>query len=620
MTGVLTALAYAGLVALTQAPVRSPAPDTASIGDWLLRRAAIHSPAAAARMALYARIRSPVVRARLLQTEAEAREASGDLIGAALRYDSLGRVTDAARLRLSRVTRAADRARLLTALAEYVADHAGTSEADSAMALLFRKPPALSPQTTLLIARAAVIMRQPARAVPLFERAFGRRLGGSEDRLSYGRALMQLGRARPAIAALARITMPEPLAAEAAFQSALAWQQAEDSARVNAGLRALLRRFPDDSTVAPKALFLAGDLAWRAGRPDDARARWLELAARFPMSPSAGRASFLAGLVRWESGRFADAAEEWSRQSQTDRGAEGLAAGYWAGRAWEAAGDRPRAEAAWRTVLAADPLTYYAIASARRLGTDGWRPAPAAEQFLHWPSLDSALTRITDLRDAGMDTEAGWESDWLLSHVGSTAEELLSVADGFRRIGQPSIAVSLARRALKAGAPADARTYRLIYPFLHEDEVRRSAADAGLAPSLVAGLIRQESVWEPSARSRVGALGLMQLMPATGKHLARRLGLLHGWSSDRLLDPSMNIRIGTQYLAATLRQFDGDLNRALAGYNAGPSRVMGWAAGPAAGDPDLFVERITFAETRDYVRIVQRNVAAYRVLYPEATP
>jgi soluble lytic murein transglycosylase len=283
-------------------------------------------------------------------------------------------------------------------------------------------------------------------------------------------------------------------------------------------------------------------------------------------------------------------------------------------------GERPKAEAAWRAVLAADPLSYYAIASARRLGANGWRPPPAADQFQHFPQLDSALTRIATLRAAGMTEEAGWESDWLLSRVGGAPEELLALADGFRRSGQPSVAVSLARRALRAGAPGDARTYRLIYPLLHGDDVRSSAADAGLAPSVVAGLIRQESVWEASARSRVGALGLMQLMPATGLHLAGRLGMRMGWSSDRLLDPSLNIRFGTQYLAATLRQFDGDLNRALAGYNAGPGRVAAWAKGPAATDSDLFVERITFQETRDYVRIVQRNVAVYRALYPDATP
>jgi soluble lytic murein transglycosylase len=89
------------------------------------------------------------------------------------------------------------------------------------------------------------------------------------------------------------------------------------------------------------------------------------------------------------------------------------------------------------------------------------------------------------------------------------------------------------------------------------------------------------------------------------------------WSTARLLDPATNLRFGTYYLAQALRQFDGNLVHALAGYNAGPSRIAAWSSPVAPEDSELFTERIGFTETRDYVRIIQRNAAVYRALYGE---
>jgi soluble lytic murein transglycosylase len=106
----------------------------------------------------------------------------------------------------------------------------------------------------------------------------------------------------------------------------------------------------------------------------------------------------------------------------------------------------------------------------------------------------------------------------------------------------------------------------------------------------------------------------MQVMPATGKEIARALKL-PAWTTDALLDPSINIRIGTHHLSAILRRFEGDLSRALAAYNAGASRISGWNGRSDPRDSELFIERISFQETRDYVRIIERNLALYRALY-----
>src|SRR5512147_656330 len=103
-------------------------------------------------------------------------------------------------------------------------------------------------------------------------------------------------------------------------------------------------------------------------------------------------------------------------------------------------------------------------------------------------------------------------------------------------------------------------------------------------------------------------------MPGTGREIARALKVSR-WNAEALLDPATNIRFGTYHLAAILRRFEGDLSRALAAYNAGASRVTTWNGPDDVRDPELFIERITFRETRDYVRIIERNLTLYRALY-----
>ncbi|MDQ3996765.1 MAG: lytic transglycosylase domain-containing protein, partial [Gemmatimonadota bacterium] len=184
---------------------------------------------------------------------------------------------------------------------------------------------------------------------------------------------------------------------------------------------------------------------------------------------------------------------------------------------------------------------------------------------------------------------------------------------GLRAHGLAPRAMQLARRALTRGAPADARTYRLLYPFGYEDLVRAEAKARQVDPALVAALIRQESNFEPRAVSRVGAAGLMQIMPEVGRKLATAHGFTT-WKDPLLRQPEVNVQLGTAHLATLLRQYR-DVGHALAAYNAGSGRVARWLTKRGTEDPEVFVERIPFTETRDYVRIVQRNRAIYGALY-----
>jgi soluble lytic murein transglycosylase len=189
---------------------------------------------------------------------------------------------------------------------------------------------------------------------------------------------------------------------------------------------------------------------------------------------------------------------------------------------------------------------------------------------------------------------------------------MLATADALRGHGQTSRAIRLAFRIIDAGT-RDARAYRLAYPLVDQEELTRQARARAIDPALVAAIIRQESSFNPHAVSVAGARGLMQVMPSVGQQVARSLGYPL-WDPGLLFDPDANLELGVAHLASSIRQYD-DIPRVLAAYNAGGSRVKRWDAKAGTDDPEIFAERISFTETRDYVRIVQRNIELYRALY-----
>jgi soluble lytic murein transglycosylase len=163
--------------------------------------------------------------------------------------------------------------------------------------------------------------------------------------------------------------------------------------------------------------------------------------------------------------------------------------------------------------------------------------------------------------------------------------------------------------------------WEILFPRLWWDDLQKNAQAAGLDPFLVAGLIRQESEFDPRARSRSNARGLMQLLPSTARSVARRVPdrRARSYSLASLYLPEINMIYGTHYLKQVLDQFQGTVEYALAGYNAGPNRVIQWTRDANFGEPAEFVESIPITETREYVQAVLRNAAVYRLLYsPEA--
>ncbi|RYY92691.1 MAG: lytic transglycosylase domain-containing protein, partial [Comamonadaceae bacterium] len=150
------------------------------------------------------------------------------------------------------------------------------------------------------------------------------------------------------------------------------------------------------------------------------------------------------------------------------------------------------------------------------------------------------------------------------------------------------------------------------YPLPFRDEVVRRSREINLDPAYVYGLIRQESRFVMNAQSSVGAAGLMQVMPATARWTARKLGLV-GFRPEQLTDRDTNIAIGTGYLKLVLDDFGGSMPLAAAAYNAGPGRPRNWRNGPVM-DAAAWAENVPFGETRDYVNKVLANTPLYSAI------
>lgn len=584
------------------------------LNQWLIFRAAIVTADAGAREQLFAAIASPVARGKLAAARAEALGRSLDSAGAAEAYAALGDWPAAYRYRLSAARGDSARAAFRSELVAAVRTKPGTAQARAAVAVLDGSFEPLGPELELSIGRALASGGSSSRAVAAFRKGLAGAGGGtSRDRYDYARHLFALGRYEEAAAQFARVTEPASLAASAAYQRARSLVRDGNLTAGRTALRAIGRRFPQETEAPALALFLLGDLATDERRDAAAREAFRAVVTRHPRASVAAGAAFRAAIIAFIDGSARTAAAEFDALAERyPTSAEATAARYWAGRAWHAAGDTATARARWRETTARDRAGYYGGLASRRLGVPPWVPDAVPDTFVPVPDAEASLDRAERLASLGLDREAGWERDAVQAADGS-AERLLAVANAFRSRAMASRGMRLTWRAISAGAATDARTYRLLYPLVHQEPLDHEARARGVDPSFAAALIRQESNFTPGATSAAGARGLMQVMPAVGQAVARGLRF-PVWDPVLLYQADVNVQLGMAHLAELLERYDRPVH-VLAAYNAGASRVERWKDKRGVGDPELFAERIPYAETRDYVRIIQRTAEFYRSLY-----
>jgi len=211
------------------------------------------------------------------------------------------------------------------------------------------------------------------------------------------------------------------------------------------------------------------------------------------------------------------------------------------------------------------------------------------------------IQRALALYAAGLDNEALRE--WIWAVRGRDDRELLAAAEIARQANETERAINTADRTMQLV------DFPQRYPVPHRDALTAAARQWNLDPALVYSIIRQESRFMPEARSRVGATGLMQLMPATAKWVARQIPV-HPYNPGMLRQPETNIQMGTYYFRRVLDDL-GHPTLAVAAYNAGPGRARRWRDERAL-EGAIYVETIPFSETRDYVKKVLANEWYYQ--------
>ena len=253
--------------------------------------------------------------------------------------------------------------------------------------------------------------------------------------------------------------------------------------------------------------------------------------------------------------------------------------------------------------------SYYGFLAADQLARDYvWQHAAVLPDEAVLPRLeaDPSFLRARELFYAGLESRG--RSEWDDATAGLGHEEKVQAALLAHHWGWHSRAIA----TLAAAGQYDDLTLR--YPLPWSRQFEKASASARIPSSWAYGVARSESLFIPDIRSRAGAIGIMQLMPSTGRRAAGQLDLPYRGLAT-LTDPESNIRLGTTYLGEMLQRFDDNRVVATAAYNAGPSRVASWLPESTRLDARIWIENIPFNETRDYVRrvLVSETIFSWRL-------
>lgn len=370
------------------------------------------------------------------------------------------------------------------------------------------------------------------------------------------------------------------------------------------------------------AHFAAADIQESLGNKEEAIALYKSIPVKFPGTRLAYDATWRLAWLYYLQGDFEKALATF--KSLEAGGADDryrTAALFWHARSAQKLGNEEEAERLLLQIVNAEEESYYQGPAARELAETGMdtdieepdgEQSPAVEESDPPLSAESAyhLSRAQALARLSLHSLAIGELDEI--------NRLVGPANGFRTLLMREYAKNraFARSVAIANGipgPSDERE-RHRFPLAYWSMIQRKAEESGLDPYLILALIRQESLFDPRARSPASALGLMQLLPSTAARVARRAGLAPP-ATEKLFEPELNVTLGIRYLKDLLNRYANDWIKAIAAYNAGEDAVARWEKEIMTEDIEEFIERIPYAETRLYVKLVMRNHRIYKKLY-----
>ncbi|HEV2399092.1 MAG TPA: transglycosylase SLT domain-containing protein [Candidatus Sulfotelmatobacter sp.] len=513
-------------------------------------------------------------------------------------------------------------------------------DADAAYTELKKLSIAFQPNAGLLKVRADLLMKahRYADAADTY-REYAMRCSAAERpsaELNLADALHHSNRNREVkseLAALSGLT-PDQNAQRLYIMGEVAWAMDDN----NEFYRTVdeLRSSAPTSSWLESALLSAGNLHLVHHEYDQALDSYRELQQRFPKGVRASYAHWKTAWLTLRQGRNEDAKKLFEEQiAAYPNGNETSAALYWRARLAEEDNQPAMAQAFYQKLSDRYRNYYYA-----ELGRQRMKKLPAtADPPDHYPLLDhipplehgDKITLIEPpdddlhlqkgrlLGNGGLVDLAVREFDKAASDDEDKSWEPAEVAQLYTDTGHYDRAIEVMKHSVPSYFAVDIPTlpreyWEALFPRPYWSDLKKFSIANGLDPYLVASLIRQESEFNPIAVSRANAVGLMQLLPRTGKLVSHQVALKH-YNPSQLYTPTVNLQLGTKYFRGMVDQFGGSFEQALAAYNAGTDRVEEWMGQGKYRDTAEFVESIPFTETREYVQAIMRNASVYRQLY-----
>jgi soluble lytic murein transglycosylase len=421
--------------------------------------------------------------------------------------------------------------------------------------------------------------------------------------------------------------------AERLYALSQAYRTAKKEAEMFTALNTLTKNYPE-SKWAEEGLMAAGNYHWVELDRTKAAINYQRVLDSFPNGKNAFNCEWRIAWVAYLN-RQPDADDRLTtfllKYPVSSNSADAL---YWLGRNAERSGNAARARSYYSKATERFPQTYFGNAAAARLaklGPGEENPAEFLDKIPPPPSLRSfeepipvaaadRWARAQALRAIAFDSSA--EQELKNAYFATSSPRfLLEAAQAAFDQGHYGAGMAYARIIVpnfdsRKISEVPVAAWKALYPLPYEAALRREAAKNDFDPMFAAGLIRQESTFQADAVSRKDAIGLMQVLPKTGKLLAKQLKVRY--TKDKLFEPDYNIELGMVYIASLVRQ-TGAFEYAAAAYNAGEDRIAAWKSERNYEEIPELVESIPFTETREYVQVVLRNTAVYRIIYGSAS-
>ncbi|MFQ5646171.1 MAG: transglycosylase SLT domain-containing protein [bacterium] len=376
-----------------------------------------------------------------------------------------------------------------------------------------------------------------------------------------------------------------------------------------------LKKYPR-SRWSDDALFLKARIKDSTKQKKIAVKLYKKLAQKYPQSKHVGEALWRGAWISFLARDYQKAAKLFESCSQKAAAYFTRDSGrYWSGRSREALKQYGLAALEYKKLADKQIKNYYSFQARKRLEKIRKRlksPPPSQVEPVKRFCKHRGFHRKMELTDTLIDLLMFDQAVELLDRLVKTGchdpAHNIALAQRFSLAGDYRKAI----RAAYAYGGSEIE-YRNIFPLNFRYQVFKQAETEGLDPYLVMGLIRQESVFDQEALSCSGAIGLMQIIPPTGRRLARALKIKN-FKTDRLYEPEISIRLGTHYLAQHLKEFQNPA-LAAAAYNAGENKVRRWLKKGPIKDMTVFIEKIPYPQTRTYVKKVLSHYYNYRRLY-----